>query len=179
MGPYAWSHDGKFIVFAQNAGPAHRDIWLLPLDGDRKPMPYLNTVADEDFPQLSPDSGWMAYASDESGQAQVYIEAIPRNGTRVQASAAGGSQPRWRRDGKELFYVSADQQLMAAPIQVSSAGIEAGSPKALFEGAPATIPEFFLYQPTADGQRFLVTVPVNEAPPRLTVVLNWRARSNK
>ena len=179
MGPFAWSHDGKFLVFAQfSTGGTRRDIWVLPLSGDRKPVACLNTVADEDFPQLSPDSRWMAYASDESGQAQVYIEAIPRNGVRVQVSAAGGSQPRWRGDGKELFYVSADQQMMAASIQVSSASIEAGRTKTLFKGAPETVPEFFQYQPTADGQRFLVSASVNEgAPPRLTLVLNWRARS--
>jgi eukaryotic-like serine/threonine-protein kinase len=180
MGPYGWSLDGKFIVYAENASKTKRDIWLLPLEGDRKPVPYLNTSANEDFPQLSPDSRWMAYASDESGQAQVYIQAVPPNGTRVQVSAAGGSQPRWRQDGKELFYVSEDQKLMAAPIQLSNASIEAGMPKALFEGAPETIPETFLYQPTSDGQRFLVNVPSNEgASPRLTVMLNWRARSSK
>jgi Tol biopolymer transport system component len=180
MGPYAWSNDGKFIVYAEGSGKTKRDIWLLPLEGDRKPVPYLNTPADEDFPQLSPDSRWMAYASDESGQSQVYIQAVPKDGTRVQVSAAGGSQPRWRRDGKELFYISSDQKMMAAPIQASNASIQAGTPKVLFEGAPETIPEIFLYQPTADGQRFLVTAPWNEgASPRLTVVLNWQARSNK
>jgi Tol biopolymer transport system component len=180
MGPYAWSHDGKFIAYAESGGKTKRDIWLLPLEGDRKPIPYLNTVAVEDFPQFSPDSRWMAYASDESGQAQVYIQAVPQNGTRVQVSTTGGSQPRWRRDGKELFYVSADEKMMAAPIQSSNASIEAETPKALFEGAPETIPETFLYQPTADGQRFLVIVPSNEgASPRLTMVLNWRARSSK
>jgi hypothetical protein len=122
----------------------------------------------------------MAYASDESGQAQVYIQAVPQNGTRVQVSTGGGSQPRWRGDGKELFYISADEKMMAAPIQVSNVSIEAGPPKALFEGAPETTPETFKYQPTADGQRFLMIVPSNEgASPRLTVVLNWRARSSK
>jgi eukaryotic-like serine/threonine-protein kinase len=180
MGPYSWSQDGKFIVYAQGTGKTKRDIWLLPLEGDRKPVPYLNTPANEDFPQFSPDSRWMAYASDESGQNQVYIQAVPQNGTRVQVSAAGGSQPRWRRDGKELFYISADQKMMAAPIQASNASIEAGTPKALFEGAPEPSQGVYVYQPTADGQRFLVTAPLNEgASPRLTVVLNWRARSSK
>ena len=112
------------MVFAQGStdGQQNRDIWLLTLEGDRKPVRYLDTVASEDFPQLSPDSRWMSYASDESGQAQVYIEAIPRNGSRVQVSTAGGSQPRWRRDGRELFYVSEDEKMMSAPIQVSGAG---------------------------------------------------------
>jgi serine/threonine protein kinase/Tol biopolymer transport system component len=180
LAPYAWSQDGKFIVYAESGSETKRDIWLLPLEGDRKPVPYLNTAADEDFPQFSPDSRWMAYASDESGTAQVYIQAVPQNGTRVQVSTAGGSQPRWRGDDKELFYVSADQKMMAAPIQESNASIEAGTPMALFEGAPETIAETFKYQPTADGQRFLMIVPSNEgASPRLTVMLNWRAHSSK
>ena len=180
MGPYAWSHDGKFVVFAQGStdGQQNRDIWLLTLEGDRKPVRYLDTVASEDFPQLSPDSRWMSYASDESGQAQVYIEAIPRNGSRVQVSTAGGSQPRWRRDGRELFYVSEDEKMMSAPIQVSGASIQAGRPAVLFDDAPGTIPVFFQYQPTADGQRFLAIVDAGIVP-RLTVVLNWRARSGQ
>jgi eukaryotic-like serine/threonine-protein kinase len=179
-GPYAWSSGGKFIVYAQSEGKTKRDTWLLPLEGDRKPVPYLNTPALEDFPQLSPDSRWMAYASDESGKAEVYIQAFPQNGTRVQVSAEGGSQPRWRRDGRELFYISADQKMMAVPIQESNASIDAGTPKELFEGAPETTVENFLYQPTADGQRFLVIEPVSDGPaPRLTVVLNWHARANK
>ena len=179
MMPYAWSHDGKFVVFAQgtSAGTT-RDIWLLPLDGDRTPVPYLNTAAYEDFPQLSPDSRWMSYASNESGQAQVYIEAIPRNGTRVQVSTAGGSQPRWRHDGRELFYVSDDGTMMAATIQMAGASIEAGPPVVLFEGAPATRQNSFQYQPTADGQGFLAIVDAGITP-RLTVVLNWRARSGQ
>ena len=97
----------------------------------------------------------------------------------MQVSAAGGSQPRWRRDGKELSYISADRKMMAVPIQTFNASIDAGTPKC-FEGAPETDPTSFAYQPTADGQRFLVIAPVSEgAPPRLAVVLNWHARSSK
>ncbi len=96
----------------------------------------------------------------------------------MQVSTAGGSQPRWRHDGRELFYVSDDGKMMAATIQMSGASIEAGPPVVLFEGAPATRANSFQYQPTADGQRFLAIVDAGITP-RLTVVLDWRARSGQ
>jgi len=128
----------------------------------------------------------MAYVSGESGQDQVYIQAVPKNGTPVQISSAGGTQPRWRRDGKELFYISADQKMTAVPIQLPNAStqagtIQVGTPKVLFaEGTPETNPYIFVYEPTSDGQRFLAMIPANEgATPKLTVALNWHARTSK
>jgi eukaryotic-like serine/threonine-protein kinase len=177
---YDWSPDGKFIAYAQNGRETKRDIWLLPVDGDRKPIPYLNSAANEDLPQFSPFGAWMAYVSDESGQNQVYIQTIPPNGTPIPVSVAGGSQPRWRRDGRELFYVSSDQKMIAVPIQALSAGIEVGMPHPIFEDAPESERERFFYQPSADGQRFLVMAPASEsAPPLVTIVLNWQAGLKK
>jgi Tol biopolymer transport system component len=178
--PNDWSPDGKFIVYVQTSQPTKRDLWLLPTEGDHKPVPYLQTPANEDFGQFSPDGRWMAYASDESGQNQIYVQSIPTGGAKWQISTAGGSEPRWRRDGKELFYIASDQKLMAVPMKVSAAGVEAGTPQALFEDVPAGAPERFTYQPTADGQRFLFLAPANtEAPAPITVLLNWQSRAKK
>ena len=166
---YDWSRDGKFIVYSQYSEQTKDDLWLLPLEGDRKPVPYLQTPFSEAEDRFSPDGRWMAYTSNESGQPQVYVQAIPPSGAKWQVSTAGGNRPEWRRDGKELFYVATDQKLMAAPVKAGS-GFEAGSPQPLFEPVPVG------YQPSADGQRFLVSVrAAGEAstPAPITVVVNW------
>ena len=115
--PFDWSPDGKFIAYAQTVEQTKRDLWLLPMQGDHKPVPFLQTAANEDLPQFSPDGRWLAYVSDESGQEQVYVRAFPSGNALIQISTAGGSYPRWRRDGRELFYISADQKLMAVPVK--------------------------------------------------------------
>ena len=123
----------------------------------------------------------MAYASNESGQSQVYVQAIPANGAKWQVSPEGGTQPRWRRDGKELFYISGDQKLMAVPVK-SGAAFEAGAPQALFELDPIFSPigGRFAYQPAADGQRFLVLSSAGSAAAApINVVLNWQAGLKK
>jgi eukaryotic-like serine/threonine-protein kinase len=178
-----WSRDGKFLVYTPDASDpkTKSDLWLVPLTGDRKPFPYLNTQFDEQQGQFSPDGRWMAYASDESGQDQVYIQPIPPTGAKWQISVAGGAQPRWRRDGKELFYIAADQKLMAVPVKGSGAPsdpFEAGASQALFATALNIMQQgpVFQYQPTADGQRFLFNVPAGEesGSQAITVVLNWQ-----
>ncbi len=179
--PSDWSRDGKFIVYTQFAGNRGSDLWLLPMEGEHKPVPYLQTPFNETGAQFSPDGKWMAYASNESGPPQVYVQPIPATGAKWQVSAAGGDQPRWRRDSKELFYVSADQKLMAAPVK-SGSTFEAGSPQALFDIQPIYGPLAgrFAYQPAADGQRFLVLANVGgSAAPPITVVLNWQAGLKK
>ena len=167
-----WSTDGDWILYQQN-GPSN-DLWLLPLAGDRKPVPYLQTPFNESggrfWPAGNNASGWIAYVSNESGQPQVYVQTVPASGAKYQISTTGGGQPMWRRDGRELFYVSADRKLMAVPMAVG-AGVTPGTPQALFDA------EFSGYEPSADGQRFLVNVPAGgqavAAP--ITVVLNWAA----
>jgi Tol biopolymer transport system component len=182
--PDDWSRDGKFIVYTQTGERTKDDLWLLPIEGDHKPIPYINTQFDEIRGQFSPDGRWMAYDSDESGQQRVYVQTVPVSGAKLQISTAGGSQPRWRRDGKELFYLAADGKLMAVPVKLAPS-FEAGTPQPLFEGIPLaldTLGRSFSYQPSADGQRFLVNLPAAgeaAAPANITVVLNWQAELRK
>ena len=119
---------------------------------------------------------WMAYQSNESGQNQIYVQSIPASGAKYQLSTAGGTQPTWRGDGKELFYLSTDRKLMAVPIALG-ANVEPGTPHELFANAGITG-----YAPSPDGQRFLVNVPAGgegAAAPPITVVLNWTAGLKK
>lgn len=179
-----WSRDGRFLVYQAQAGQDGFDLFLLPLHGDRRPVPYLQTSFNEVEAQFSPDGLWMAYVSSESGEPQVYVQAIPASGRKWQISTAGGYQPRWRRDGNELFYLSTDQKLMAVPVK-TGANFETGSPQPLFELQSVYPPTSgtggrFAYQPTRTGERFLVTLPVGGAgTPALTVVLNWQAGLRK
>jgi len=174
--PNDWSPDGKWIVYSQTGQKTALDLWLLPLNGDRKPVPYLQTPFDETGARFSPDGRWMAYQSNESGRFQVYVQTVPPSGAKYQISSAGGSVPNWGRDGKELSYVSADQKLMAVPVKLG-ATVEAGTPLPLFP-IPETATSFY-YAPMRDGQRFLVNVAAGgetgaTAQP-ITVVTNWQA----
>jgi len=169
-----WSLDGRFIAYENQSPGTGSDLWVLPLSGDRKPMPYLRTEFNEAQGQFSPDGRWMAYSSNESGRTEVYVQAFPASGGKWQISTAGGSFPRWRRDGKELFYRTADQKLMSVAVQTDST-FQAGQPRALFETRASDVP-VVPYSISADGQRFLVntaTEETNTAP--ITVVLNWIA----
>jgi hypothetical protein len=155
----------------------------LPLNSDHKPKPYLQTPFDEMKARFSPDGKWMAYQSNESGQFQVYVQTVPISGAKYQISTSGGTAPRWRRDGSELFYVSADQKLMAVPIKLGKM-IEVGTPQQLFPISPfpgfANVSSF--YEPSRDGQRFLVNAPAGgeaAAAAPFTAVTNWQAGFKK
>ena len=140
------------------------------MDGDRKPIPYLRTPFNETLAAFSPDGRWIAYQSDESGLKQIYLQTMPTGGAKYQISSAGGTQPQWRRDGKELFYISTDGKLVAVPTALG-ARIEVGTPQALFSGVESTD-----YAVSRDGQRFLMNLAAGgeSADARfLTVVLNW------
>ncbi len=177
--PQDWSPDGRFLVYEEFGRATGQDLRLLPLEGDRKPRPYLETKFDERDAQFSPDGRWMAYASNESGLVQVYVQSIPASGSKFQISNAGGIQPRWRRDGKELFYISADDKLMAVDVKINDTFV-AGSPKALFDmQLSMTVAGRWAYQPAADGQRFLVLSNARSSSPQIAVVLNWQAGLRK
>jgi Tol biopolymer transport system component len=176
-----WSLDGRFLVFHTPGPKTGWDIWVVPMTGERKSMTFAQSEFSEVQGQLSPDGRWMVYASDESGRMEVYVQPFPASGGKWQVSTGGGSQPRWRRDGKELFYVSADKRLMAVEVK-ANATFEVGVPKALFgtRFLPAAPPHLISYAVASGGQRFLVTRLVEEEPAiPITVVLNWTAGLKK
>ncbi len=170
---YDWSRDGRFIVYGQQVAETKDDLWLLAPDGDRKSVPYLRTSANEIDAQFSPDGRWMAYASDESGRYQVYIQGVPAGPAKWQVSANGGIQPRWSHDGKELFYIAGDNMLTSVSVR-TGASIEVGDPTALFRVDPLG-PTVYAYAPAPDGRRFLVNSEAAGPVPPVTVVVDWRA----
>ena len=177
--PTDWSSDGRFLVYSSGrAGATRADIWMLPLDGERRPQPLLRGPFNEAEGQVSPDGRALAFTSDESGRPEVYVGRLPNLTERWQVSTGGGRFPTWRRDGKELFYLAADRKLMAVGLAAGSAS-EGSVPSALFQTRvpQADFPGFHsMYVPALDGQRFLVlTEPEKFNSPPLTIVLNWPA----
>ena len=175
--PYDWSRDGRFIIYGVIDPKTSWDLWVLPLGGDRMPIPFLQSDSDERQAQFSPDGKWVAYASIESGRIEVYVRPFPAAAGQWQVSTSGGEQPRWRRDGKELFYLSADHKLMALDVNTEGPTFEHHAPNALFVtrvGGIDTPGDY--YDVTADGQRFILNNLVEEAAHTpITVVVNWTA----
>jgi Tol biopolymer transport system component len=173
--PTDWSRDG-FLVFEQEDPATREDLWVLQLDGDRKPMPFLRTPSSERAGRLSPDGQWMAFVSDESGTNEIYVLPFaPTQEARTdgvlgkqRVSSHGGTQPKWRGDGTELFYQAADGTLMAVAVKTQTT-FEADPPIALF----ATLPNWDV---SADGQR-VVAYAIPQEPERsgIIVLVNWAA----
>jgi eukaryotic-like serine/threonine-protein kinase len=169
-----WSPDGTFLV-ARNA--SSDALWAFLLD-HRKPFQLLQAPLQEASShfhvdaQFSPDGRWLAYVSDESGRAEVYVQGFPPGGGKWQISNGGGDQPRWRRDVKELFYLTENKKLMSVEVK-TSAVFEATVPAPLFETRALD------YDVTADGQRFLLNTVKEAADSPVTVVLNWTAGSRQ
>jgi serine/threonine protein kinase/WD40 repeat protein len=167
--PMSWSPDGRFLVYRVTGPSRTNDLWVLPIFGDRKPYPLVATPFDENYARFSPNGHWLAYASDESGRSEVYVTAFPSGG-KWQVSINGGSFPRWRGDGAEIYYLAPDGAVTAVHVQGNTTSFEVGASERLFQAHPARQPGH-PYVVTADGQRFLfITNPT--APPPLTVVLN-------
>jgi dipeptidyl aminopeptidase/acylaminoacyl peptidase len=175
--PSDWSADGRYLAYYRTDDTTQLDIWVLPLFGDRKPFPYVHGDFNESQGQFSPDGRWMAYVSDESGTQQVYIQSFPALTGKEQVSTAGGSEPRWRRDGKELFYVAADRKLMSVPVK-SGTTLQADAPRALFETTLPFAPARQNYSVSPDGQRFLLNTPAGTTSP-IIIVENWSAGLKK
>jgi eukaryotic-like serine/threonine-protein kinase len=166
-----WAPDGKSFIF-MTVDNGNRDMWTLPLFGDRKPMPYLQTESSEAGGQYSPDGKWVAYFSDESGNDEVYVRSILPTAGKLLVSPSGGSRPKWRHDGREIFYVSATGELMVAKVKQNGSILEIETPTRLFR----THMESFLpsFDVSADGQRFLVvSSSLKKQPSPITVVVNW------
>lgn len=179
--PDDWSPNGKFIIYSIRDPKTNVDLYVLPVSKsrlpreDQQPFPFLQTDFDEEQAKFSPDGRWLAYRSNESGIDDIYVRPFPASAAKWKISTSGGSQPRWRQDGKELFYIAPDSTLMSVDIHTSST-FEAGVPKALFKtGITSAIGTRYHYAVTGDGQRFLIITPVEQVSSPITVVTNWTA----
>jgi eukaryotic-like serine/threonine-protein kinase len=172
-----WSKDGRFIIYIKLSQKTKTDLWVLPMTGDRKPIPFLQSPFNEDHPRFSPDGHFVAYTSDESGKFEVYVQTFPTSGGKWLVSANGGAQPRWRRDGKELFYIAPDMKLMAVDVKADGSTFTVGVPEVLFQTHVISYPNpRNVYDVSGDGQRFLIITPPEETPSTpVTVVANWTA----
>jgi Tol biopolymer transport system component len=177
--PTGFSPDGGYLAYQTINAANSFDIWILsnPLSNgkeQRQAYPFLQTEFNEQAARFSPDGHWIAYVSNESGRYEVYVSRFPGPGGKRQISAAGGSEPRWRPDGKELFYVAPDNRLMAAEVEPRGDSVEVKKAEALFGPVHAA------YDVSSDGQRFLALVhPEGETGGPLTVVQNWTAGLKK
>jgi dipeptidyl aminopeptidase/acylaminoacyl peptidase len=179
--PTDWSRDGRFIIFEQADVNGKMHMWVLPMFGERKPAPVLQTEFDETNATFSPDGRWIAYNSNESGRFEVFVRPFTEGGQGItagkwQVSTAGGALPRWRRDGKELFFETLDGKMMAVPVKAGSQ-FAAEIPVALFDMHEAG---GFPYDVRADGQRFLIIRTLAEGSARpVNICLNWLAGMKK
>jgi Tol biopolymer transport system component len=178
--PDDWSPDGKFLLYNEEDPVTLRNLWVLPLDGDRKPSVFLKTNFQEHRGQFSPDGRFVAYVSNEPGQHEIFVRPFPASDNQWQISSGGGIQPRWSHDGKELYYIAPDGRLMATPISVKNGAIEAGTPRALFQtrvpgggGQAYTRPQ---YDVSADGRLLVNTVVEERVTSPITLLLNWKPR---
>ena len=174
-----WSEDGRFIVYESGSGGGgplvNPDLWLLPLSGDRSPTPLLRTGFSERGGKLSPDQRWLAYSSDDTGRPEVYVQPFPVSGAKWQVSTNGGSEPSWRGDGRELFFLSPDNRLMAVAVGAGG-GFAAGVARPLFAVRVLGSEMRNHYAVSRDGRRFLVNTTTEEEAPRpIVVVVNWPA----
>ena len=182
-----WSRDGRYLLFRTITlnGRPDMDIWAMATGPDRSqapamtaPIAVVQTPFEERDGQFSPDARWLAYQSNESGQAEVYVQRFPSGANRIRISVSGGAQVRWRADGRELFYVALDGTLMAVPIEPRDEALVAGDATPLFKlhVGPLQGVSRHSYAVSRDGQRFLVDTLVEEAASPISLILNWGMR---
>jgi Tol biopolymer transport system component len=174
--PTDWSRDGRYLAFSESDPKTQHDLWTLDVE-KRKATLFLRTEFNELQGQFSPDGRWMAYVSDESKSFQVYVRSFPPSAGKWQVSVGGGTEPRWRRDGKELYFIAPDKKVMAVAVKLG-ATLETGAPKELFVSRISSFSSSVLgynYAVSGDGQRFLINSSVAEArQDPITVVVNWK-----
>ena len=179
--PSSWSTDGRFIAYTlMGSFPFRSDIWVLPLFGDRKPFPLIETAFTENSPAFSPNGRWIAYTTNEDGQFNVYVQPFQRAGRKTRVSKDGGSHPVWRADGRELFYIAADRAMMGIAVDTTGE-FTTGEQQTLFPTlAGGALNPSQVYGVTKDGSRFLInTRPQQSSSAPLTVIVNWTAGIQK
>ncbi len=201
---YDWSRDGRFLVYGSIDPQTSNDLWVLRMEGDRKPFVFLKTNFDERRATFSPDGRWVAYMSSESGPYEIYVRPFLQGGLQVQpapvsgtasgtmsgsgaggqwqVSTSGGHSPRWRADGKELYYIAPDGKLMAAPIAASGATVEPGTPRALFQTrifGGGTVTNLGIYYDVSSDGRFLIDTGLEDSASPITLLQNWNPDAKK
>jgi eukaryotic-like serine/threonine-protein kinase len=174
--PAGWSPDNQYMIFSEIDGKTKWDLWVLRLGEQRKVFPFLVTEANESSARFSPDGKWVAYASDESGRPEIYVQPfLAEKSGKWQISTNGGFTPKWSNDGKELFYLAQDNQIMCSAVKLSPI-FEFTGPKPLFAIRPNSVRRISgwndTFETAPDGRRFGVHVAAS-APTNITVVLNW------
>jgi len=185
-----WSADGRFLLYFSVDPQTDRDLWVLPMRADRMPWVFLKTRFSEKVGQFSPDGRWVAYESNESGRLEIYIRpfvepadsgatghAAAATGGQWQVSTAGGIYPRWRPDGRELYYLGPNGEMMAAPITATGTTLEPGASVVLFPtriyGGGADNQQHWQYDVTRDG-RFLINTVLDDNASPITLIQNWK-----
>ena len=179
--PSDFSPDGRILIFEADDPSTKLDLWMLPVFEDGKPQLFLQTQFNESQGEISPDGRWIAYTSDETGQPEVYVQTFPSLSGKWQISNRGGSQPAWRNDCKELYYLDSEQRLVAVPLKLEP-NLEPDSPRPLFETTMqrADLGWNKQYVPSPDGQRFLINTQGQDSNASLiAVVLNWTSPLQK
>ena len=179
--PDGFSPDGRYLIYErkvpQNETTYH--LWALPLFGDGKPFPIVKSTFDERYSAISPDGKWMAYQSNESGRWEIYITAFPGGGAKWQVSSVGGNAAKWRRDGKEIFYLDPSDNIVAVDVNASGSAVQLGTSHILFQ-AIGVQRDFGPYDVSADGKRFLLNSGnLKEGSDPFTLVQNWPAELKK
>jgi eukaryotic-like serine/threonine-protein kinase len=174
-----WSRDGQFMLFTRldPAGRTGRDVWALPVDGGRAPYPLLQAALNQDYPRFSRSGRLLSYQADDSGRNKVFVMPYPATGDKWEISPDGGTQPIWRADGTELFYVAPDNSIMAVDVHERRATVQFGTPRRLFQAPIAVLPArqpSWTWDVSPDGQRFLLILARDDDAP-VTLVTNWQA----
>ncbi|MFZ0297536.1 MAG: protein kinase [Candidatus Sulfotelmatobacter sp.] len=172
--PTDWSRDGKYVIYGR--GP---DLWFVMLP-ELRATQFLKASSTLKSARFSPDGKWVAYASNESGHWEIYVTSFPEAHGKWQVSNSGGDQPRWRGDGKELFYLSTDSKIMSVPVKTGS-NFDAGTPTVLFQANPREMfatSELFSYDVSNDGQKFLINTQLKTEMTPMSVVLSWSIKLN-
>jgi eukaryotic-like serine/threonine-protein kinase len=165
-----WSPDSKWLVVSESRPDTRDDLWLVPVDGGSEPRPYARSPFNEGQGAISPDGQWIAYASDESGRFEIYLDSFPSPGNRARLTSGGGSDPRWKNNGAELYF-RRGAEIHAVSPRLSGGPPEAMSSARLFEAGAG----IRAYDVSPDGQRFLVNIPVADAtPPKISIIVNIR-----